>query len=641
MKAIFTTKSKSISINSLIVVLCLMIHSFGINATVRYVKPIASGTADGSSWDNAHSDIQTMINASSAGDSVWVAAGEYKPNSYPANCVGCNDSRHYSFWIKGGIRLFGNFVGTETDITQRDFSGNTTILNGDLNGDDIVSSSFPNLEISGNDENVYHVILVSDINTVAFKVIIDGFTIKNGNSNIPSAYTVNGNMVTMNEGGGIYVQNQQNLTTNCVIINNSALFGGGVNSYAYFTTISNNIIVNNISVMHGGGIHFNNITGQILNNSIIGNLALNRGGAVYSIGVNTEIGYNEIVGNNSGNDGGGLCIRGGTSLVYLNVITDNYAANNGGAIFHELNSITIRKNIIAYNAVGISGGGLYLSFDSKTVENNVIYNNSAEMNGGGLYIDATSNFVTNNTIIENIANNKGGGIYVNAGSNNIRNNIFSDNWLNTEQNVISTDLFLNGGTNTFQNNILQLDSTLYTGTNYNLGATAQGNLFAQDPMFLNNTTPEGEDLIYFTGDDGLRLQTNSPAINAGTLINAPTTDILGTFRDTQPDIGAYEHGVFVGIQPNQNGKPTISLDAFPNPATESITFTFTTPTTDITSLILYAIDGKNKVSLYKGTTQANETNTVIVYTNNYTPGIYCAALRCGTGMVEHRTIIIK
>jgi hypothetical protein len=640
MKTILQFARISFSINTLIVVLCLMIHSFGLNATVRYVKPVASGSGSGNSWANASDDIQTMINESAITDSVWVAAGEYKPNSYPANCIGCDNSRHYSFWIKGGVRLFGNFNGTETDISQRDFSNNATILNGDLNDDDVVSGSFPDLEITGNDENVFHVILVSDMNTVVYKVVMDGFTIKNGNANIPSYYNVNGNLVTRNEGGGIYVQNQYNLTTNCMIINNSALFGGGFNSYANITTISNSIITNNISAMHGGGIYFHNIMGQILNNSLIENISLNSGGAVYSVGVDNEIRNNEIIRNSSGNDGGGLCLLGGSSIVFQNIITDNFAANNGGAIYQDFNYISIRENIIAHNRSGISGGGLHLTYSTKNVKNNIIYNNSAEMYGGGLYISNASGYITNNTIVGNSTNSNGGGIYVNNGINYIINNVFCDNWLNTEQNVLSADLFLNGGTHTFQSNMLQLESTLYTGANYSLGATAQGNLFAQNPEFVNITNPQGEDFIYYTHDDGFRLQTNSPAINAGTTFLAPEIDILGTVRDSLPDIGAYEYEDVVGIHPNTNSQPTATLNAYPNPATDAITFTFTTPTTNNLILLLYAIDGQNITSLYKGTTQAGQTNTLTIDTKGFTPGTYCAVLRCGNGLAEHRTIVV-
>mgnify|MGYP001209392449 CR=1 FL=1 len=641
MKTILPILRKTISINTLIVVLCLVIYSIGVNATVRYVKPVASGMANGSSWANSSDDIQTMINASTPGDSVWVAAGEYKPNSYPLGCIGCINSRYNTFYIKDGVRLFGNFNGTETDISQRDFGNNITILSGDLNDDDVVTGNFSNLTISGNGENVHHVILVYDIDLIDYNTIIDGFTIKNGNANVPLEYNVNGALVTMYEGGGIFVQDQNTLITNCFFINNSAFFGGGIFSYGHATTVSNSVITNNVSQMDGGGISFNNVTCEILNSSIIGNKSLVNGGAISNTSGFIEMYNNEIIGNASGYNGGGMYLLGGEYAILNNIITDNYATNNGGAIYHDGTSITISKNIITHNIVGFNGGGLCLSSTIQSINNNVIYNNYAEIFGGGLYIGNSEGYIANNTIIENKTNSNGGGIFVNEGTNYFRNNILWGNWLNTEPNITSADLFLNAGSNTFLNNIIQLDSTLYTGTNYSLGANAQGNLFAQNPLFLDNTAPEGEDLIYLTGDDGLRLQTSSPALNAGTTFGTPTTDILGTTRDAQPDIGAYEHGVFVGIHPNTNSQPSATLNAYPNPATDAITFTFTTPTTHESTLILYSIDGKSRTSLYKATTQAGQTNTLTIDTIEFTPGTYCAVLRCGNGLAQHRTIIIK
>ena len=51
----------------------------GAQATVRYVK--VGGTGDGSSWEKAAGRLQAAINASSAGDEVWVAEGTYQPDS--------------------------------------------------------------------------------------------------------------------------------------------------------------------------------------------------------------------------------------------------------------------------------------------------------------------------------------------------------------------------------------------------------------------------------------------------------------------------------------------------------------------------------------------------------------------------------
>lgn len=72
--------------------------------TIRYVKPAPAGSGNGSSWANASGDLGAMLDASSAGDEVWVAAGTYDP--------GVNATATFS--LRGGVALRGGFVGTET-----------------------------------------------------------------------------------------------------------------------------------------------------------------------------------------------------------------------------------------------------------------------------------------------------------------------------------------------------------------------------------------------------------------------------------------------------------------------------------------------------------------------------------------------
>ncbi|MDR1737566.1 MAG: hypothetical protein LBR66_01925, partial [Candidatus Symbiothrix sp.] len=69
-----------VSIKAAITLFIALFFTFAINAqTVRYVTSTVQGTGDGSSWENASNDLQAMINASDAGDTVHVAAGTYKP----------------------------------------------------------------------------------------------------------------------------------------------------------------------------------------------------------------------------------------------------------------------------------------------------------------------------------------------------------------------------------------------------------------------------------------------------------------------------------------------------------------------------------------------------------------------------------
>ena len=67
-------------------------------------------------------------------------------------------------------------------------------------------------------------------------------------------------------------------------------------------------------------------------------------------------------------------------------------------------------------------------------------------------------------------------------------------------------------------------------SNSGTGTTQDHNLFGVDPVFVNAAA----------GD--FRLQSTSPAINAGIVITAVTTDFSGVKRDgPNYEIGAYEY----------------------------------------------------------------------------------------------------
>jgi predicted outer membrane repeat protein len=127
---------------------------------VRFVKQDARGTSDGSSWANAHTDLQSALAAASPDEEIWVASGSYKPTS--------TADRTISFTLKNGVAVYGGFAGTETLRDQRNYETNVTVLSGDIG-----------LE-NDNSDNSYHVVVGSNTNASA---ILDGFTITAGNAN--------------------------------------------------------------------------------------------------------------------------------------------------------------------------------------------------------------------------------------------------------------------------------------------------------------------------------------------------------------------------------------------------------------------------------------------------------------------------
>jgi hypothetical protein len=110
-------------------VLCVLLTflSTDVCAKTRYVNHNATGLNNGSDWANAYESPQSAINVASSGDELWVAEGTYKPSAYPAGASGSTD-RDWSFYLEGGVHLYGGFDVTETTLAARDYATNATIL---------------------------------------------------------------------------------------------------------------------------------------------------------------------------------------------------------------------------------------------------------------------------------------------------------------------------------------------------------------------------------------------------------------------------------------------------------------------------------------------------------------------------------
>lgn len=104
---------------------------------VIYVKANATGANDGSSWQDAFTQLQPAIDAATAADQIWVAGGTYYPTQQ--RIAGVNRSR--SFVIpdaKNGLRIFGGFAGTETQLSQRvNPQAHVSRLSGDMDLNDL------------------------------------------------------------------------------------------------------------------------------------------------------------------------------------------------------------------------------------------------------------------------------------------------------------------------------------------------------------------------------------------------------------------------------------------------------------------------------------------------------------------------
>ncbi|AQG78464.1 right-handed parallel beta-helix repeat-containing protein [Spirosoma montaniterrae] len=258
---------------SLISLLLLLGNLSAQAQTIRYVKPVATGTGTGDSWANASSDLQAMITASAANQQVWVAAGTYRPGG------NANTDRTISFAMRNGVAIYGGFVGNETDLSQRPainpISGNpsSSTLSGDLLGDD-----GPNA--ANNGDNSYNVISNNN-NGLNATAVLDGFVITGGNA-------TNGRGTGFAGGGMINLSSSPTIT-NCSFISNvsddsSVAYGGAMHNSNSSPTITNCSFQNNraTGLFGTGGAIYNGGSSSptITNCSFTGNQA--RGGAVLS-----------------------------------------------------------------------------------------------------------------------------------------------------------------------------------------------------------------------------------------------------------------------------------------------------------------------------------------------------------------------
>ena len=263
-----------------------------------YVDISATGANNGSSWTNAYTNIETALVNSLIGDEIWVKAGVYKPNTSSG------------FDIPSGIKVYGSFDGTESNVNDRNLTANLTTLNGDIG------------TVGVDTDNANHVVFMSNVNT---QTRLDGFRIINGYAN---------NVSNGSKGGGLYNLNGSPTIANCTFISNySKDFGGAIVSEGGTIKIEDCSINNNSSVDIGGGVYLSQSgTAIILRTKIFNNTCtLGSGGGISSgNGVSSLIMDRcEISGNTAQDFGGAITIGDDTDFsIYNSVIIGNISDSN-------------------------------------------------------------------------------------------------------------------------------------------------------------------------------------------------------------------------------------------------------------------------------------------------------------------------
>jgi predicted outer membrane repeat protein len=203
--------------------------------------------------------------------------------------------------------------------------------------------------------------------------------------------------------------------------------------------------------------------------------------------------------------------------------TDGSASSEicGGGLILQNSSVGVTVTDSTFSGNKAVFGGSIFNGGTLTVTNSTFSGNSADYGGG--VINAGTLTMTNSTFSGNYATVNGGGIN-NLGTLNLYNSILANS-------TSGNDCWKTLGTVTGNNNLIETDSPTKA-----CGTTSP----------INNTDPKLADTLAYNGGETqtFALLPGSPAINAGTATDAPSTDQRGILRATQGgagyDIGAYE-----------------------------------------------------------------------------------------------------
>lgn len=385
-----------------------------------YVKSDGNDASAGTSWGTAFATVQQALTMAGMGTHIWVAAGTYKPTT--------TNDRSISFQLKNGVAIYGGFAGTETNIDQRNWQSNVTILSGDIDGDATLAN------------NSFHVVVGSSIYASS---VLDGFTITGGNADGGQ------------RGGGLYCSSAYPVLSNLIISGNYANdFGGGMYNQIGNPTLTNVTFSGNTCGDRGGGVYSERGTPAFVNCSFIGNNAFDGGGmwngTSFYPGTSNAAFTNVTFKNNISSHFGGGIYTEYSNPNFNNVLFYQNSSGSGGGIYilqgnSNLSNITFSKNS-ASDPLQSGGGGMYIWLSSVTLKNVILWGNSGSPLYNGEIINAMNSTVTlyNSLVQDGMPVHGGfgihnyfGGVDVDSGGNVYTDPLFI--------NALSGDLKLSNG----------------------------------------------------------------------------------------------------------------------------------------------------------------------------------------------------
>ncbi|MGI6616919.1 MAG: choice-of-anchor Q domain-containing protein [Saccharofermentanales bacterium] len=284
-----------------------------------YVTQNGAGSQEGTSWDNASSNLkEVMNNKAQDGHEILVAKGTYTLSTEVTD----------TFLLKKGVKVYGGFAGGETSLSNRNWVDNVTILDGQ--------------------GNVYHVV-TGGSGATPDDTRLDGFTVTGGNANDPYSDSDS-------NGGGMFNNNSSPTVVNCTFSGNTARYNGG-------------------GMYNGLDNPFGTSSPRVENCTFSGNTASNGGGMQNYDSSPTVV--NCTFSGNTASNGGGMRNYNSHSTVVNCTFSGNTANNNGGGMQNYFSSPTVVNCTFSGNKAS-NGCGMFNIDANPTLANTILWGNTAQ-----------------------------------------------------------------------------------------------------------------------------------------------------------------------------------------------------------------------------------------------------------------------
>ncbi len=451
-----------------------------------YVNSIDGNDANsGTSWASAFKTLSyalTYAHTNTLIDSILVAAGTYYPTG-----VQSGTDRDATFAItRNGLSVLG---GYNAATGTRDLTANTTILSGDIGVANTIT------------DNSYHVMVLAGVpNSTTDSLIIEGFTISNAFANTPSNLTINGQVISRANGGGISARSvfANTAIRLCIIKGNSALYGGGIYNYSSSPGIYDCVISGNRGNVDCGGVYNFTSSSPVLTNCVIsGNrAATTSGGAIYNSTSSSPVARNCIIFNNSSPVNN---VTSSTFVYTYTLLQNATGTSNGNISSSGLTAANIFVNPIAPADAPTTAGDYSLIAGSPVIDagNNAVVKTTTDLAGNARIQGGMVDIGAYESSVPSV-------LYVNASATG--SNTGAD-WANAYTSFEDALAVANAYTN--------VDSLLIAGGTYK-PTNQHGNTDPRDAVFL--LTRNGLKILGgYNAANGTRNITANPTILSGDL----------------------------------------------------------------------------------------------------------------------------